>query len=457
MRSHRSTRHRTGSIAGWLLRASLLTWAGCAAPVDRFGDDVLADELRTTTGFGIRVGDDADTLPPDVDLEDGVDESEAIAIALWNNQAFREALEQLGLRRADLAVAGLIQNPMLSMFFPIGPKQLEFTVFFPIESLLLRPGRIEAAEFDCERVSRQLMQGGVDLIRDVHRGFVDLWIARRSAELARSSAAARKQTEQLLEIRVREGEAAPLEFERARVARTDGDRAVIRADADVSLATARLKALLGFAPEDPGVAFGPATARLDDVTLLRPSANWTTEAAFAARPDLRAAELAVEFECSRAGIAGWQWLHIAPLLDANGQGKDGFEIGPGLQANIPLFDQGDAQEMQAEARVRAAVAGVATVRQRIALEVAEARAAFDLAAADVRALRDHVLPAARAASEHAAAAVELGDAEPTIALDAELRLIDVQQQEALAVSQLRRARADLERSCGYPPATEAGS
>ncbi len=452
--------HRKPSIrpvAQVLSRITLLTLMGCATTVDRYGDDVLADQLRATTGFGIRVGDDEDPLPPDIDLADGVEESEAIAIALWNNQTFREALSQLGLRRADLAVAGLIQNPMLSLFFPLGPKQLEFTVFFPIESLLLRPARIEAAEFDCDRVSRQLMQGGIDLIRDVHRGFVDLWVARRTAELARSSAAARAQTERLLEIRVREGEAAPLDLEGARVARTDGDRAVVRADADVALATVRLRALLGFAPDDPDVAFGPAADRLDDDTLLRPSATWTTEAAFAARPDLRAAELAVEFECSRAGIAGWQWLRIAPVLDANGQGKDGFEMGPGLRADIPLFDQGDAQEMQAQARVRAAIAGVATVRQRIALEVAEARTAFDLAVADVRALREHVLPAARAASEHAATAVELGDAEPTIALEARLRLVDVQQQEALAVSRLRRARADLERSCGYPPATEAGS
>ena len=427
--------------------------ACCATPDDRFDRDALADRMRETTGLGIRTADDAAPLPPGVDVADGVDEDEAVAIALWNNAAFREAIEQLGLRRADLAVAGLIQNPMLSLFFPLGPKQLEFTLRFPVESLLLRPARIEAAEFDCERVSRQLVQGGIDLIRDVRRGFVDLWIARRTEELARASAAARSRAEALLEVRVHEGESAPLELDNARVARADGDRAIDRARADAALASARLRALLGFAPDDASVTFRPAGHHAEADDLLEPAATWTAETAFLARPDLRAAEYAVGIESANARIAGWEWLRIAPLADANAQGRKGFEIGPGFVADIPLFDHGDARAMQADARVRAAAAAVETVRQRIALEVAEATAAFDVAAGDLVTLRERVLPAAEAARDHATAAVDLGDAEPTIALDAELRWIDARQQEAIAVAQVRRARAELQRSCGHPPET----
>src|SRR5262245_39195648 len=108
-----------------LLIAGLL--AGCAADASRYDRALVSREVESRTGFdlgpGGRPGESA--LPPGVDPGDGLEEDEAVEIALWNNAPFQEALAQLGFARADLVEAGLLRNPVLSLLFPIGPKQLE--------------------------------------------------------------------------------------------------------------------------------------------------------------------------------------------------------------------------------------------------------------------------------------------------------------------------------------------
>ena len=434
-----------------LLLMTAFSVIGCQAADSQFDRDRVSEELRSRTGFGVRPGEGQGPLPASVDTSDGITEDEAVAIALWSNPAFNEAIAQLGLRRADLAVAGLVQNPMLSMFFPLGPKQLEFALLFPVEALLLRPSRVAAAELDCERVARELVQGGMDVIRDVRSGFVQLWLARRAESLARKVADNRRRVEAVLAARVDAGETAPLDLDRAELARAEADRAVARASAEVSLATIHLRALMGVDPGDDAMTFAGAEPRLEVVRLLQHEDVWTSEVAAAARPDIRAAELAVEQARIQAGVAGWQWLRVSPLLDANARGRDGFEAGPGLTADLPVFDRGGEREQQAQARVAIAAAALHTLRQRVALEVARARVSFDIAVADLRALRERVLPAAVAAQEHARLAVELGDAGPLTELDTESRVLEARQQEARALADVRLARAELARCCGHPP------
>lgn len=76
-------------------------------------------------------------------------------------------LAELGVAKADLVEAGLIRNPVFSILFPLGPKQLEFTLTWPIEALWQRPRRVAAAQLDVARAAERLVQGGLDLVRDV--------------------------------------------------------------------------------------------------------------------------------------------------------------------------------------------------------------------------------------------------------------------------------------------------
>src|SRR5262245_21113423 len=120
----------------------LFALAGCAGNADKYDRSLVSAGLEERTGRGLGPGTGG--VPADVTLDDGLTEREAVAVALWNNPAFQEALADLQIQRAELVQAGLLSNPVLSVLFPLGPKQLEFAAKMPLEALWLRPGRVAA-------------------------------------------------------------------------------------------------------------------------------------------------------------------------------------------------------------------------------------------------------------------------------------------------------------------------
>lgn len=124
---------------------ALVAWlaaAGCATHLP----PETPSNLAQRTGVPERPPDAEGTaIPPGVVVDDGLTQEEAVAIALWNNPDFQLQLADLGFARADLLEAGLLQNPVLSLLFPLGPKQLEFTLKWPIEVLWERPRRVASA------------------------------------------------------------------------------------------------------------------------------------------------------------------------------------------------------------------------------------------------------------------------------------------------------------------------
>ena len=140
---------------GIIAAALLFSASGCAtkAPV------VTPADVVTRTGVPPRPADAQGTaIPPGVVIEDGLTQDEAVAIALWNNPDFQVQLANLGFARADLLDAGLLPNPVLSLLFPIGPKQLEWTLRWPIEVLWQRPRRVRAAGLSADSVAAGLEQ-----------------------------------------------------------------------------------------------------------------------------------------------------------------------------------------------------------------------------------------------------------------------------------------------------------
>src|SRR5262245_34195771 len=114
-----------GTVHGLARVLALSILTGCIPASQYVQRSHLSGELQDRTGYGLRADASFSTnqLPPGVTLSDGVTESEAVALALWNNPLFQENLSKLGLVRSDLAQAGLLANPTFSILFPLGPKQ----------------------------------------------------------------------------------------------------------------------------------------------------------------------------------------------------------------------------------------------------------------------------------------------------------------------------------------------
>lgn len=340
-----------------------LCLAGCAT-----GRSVTIEPSSVSAGLADRVGVDtrgwitspSQGLPPGVAIQDGLSIEEAVGLALWHNPAFLVTLADLGVARADLVEARLLRNPILSLLFPLGPKQLEATLTWPVDALIHRPRRVAAASLDLESVAARLVADGLGLVASVKRSYIEMAAAERRATLMHDASDVAAKVRAIGEARFKSGDISDLDARATRSEALIAEAAARSAAHDRDLAAIRLRALIGLAPE--------TDVRVRPVMDLALSAFGDIDAlmkeAMAARPDVRAAELALEAAGARAGLARAQIWTMTAILDANGAGREGFEIGPGLSGELPILSQNQGNRARAAAQLEKATRQYAAVPPR---------------------------------------------------------------------------------------------
>lgn len=419
-----------------------------------------ATELEQRTNHGPAPRGTAHfTLPPGVALADGMSEDEAVACALWNNAQLHADLAVLGLARADLLEAGLLRNPILQIVLPIGPyRQFESLLNFPFEVFWQRRKRVAAANEELQRIAVSLEQNALNLMRDVRLAYTDWLLAQARARLATEALEVRSQTVRLTNVRLRAGDVSEIEATAARLDESLATEQAGRLPREVKAARDRLRLLIGM-NEPPEFTFAEAPspfASANVVTVANTEAasspaaslDELLNAAFAARPDLRAAELAIESATKRA-----QWEHsrivtLAGLLNIKqGEGL-GFSPRPGLLAELPIFNRNQGGLARADAEVARAAWQFLATRQRIAGEVQEAFNQLEQARMTLAYWRTQTMPLATENARLAERAFTKGDQSYLFVLDAARRVVEVRQREVELQADAQRAKAQLERSLG---------
>lgn len=403
----------------------LLLWlAGCATPTDDRREKIN-ERLHANAA---------------VNIEDGIDQDEAVSLALSNNPAFQDVLVDLGFTHADLIQAGLLTNPSFSILFPWGPKQLEFTATFPLEAVWLRPRRVAIARLQADRAAETLVQQGLNLIRDVKVAYTDLMLARERARLADEALKVRRRIQDLSESRLRAGDLSELEAATARIDALRAHEESQRARYDTRIVEQRLRVLTGakegeFRPKDETMTVDTARDELE-------------RRALAARPDLRAAELGIEAAGKRIGLAKAEVFAISGILDANRTDNNGIEMGPGAQLPIPIFNRNQAGIARAKAEVERASWNYLAVKDRIVLEVRDAYTRLAQAREALADWEQKILPPLEATTQQAERAFELGNVSLLLVYENTRQLLTARVRHAEIEADLRRAHAELERSVG---------
>lgn len=444
--------HRSNLSMGVVV-ASLVLGASCAT--SPFTRQRLADELAHRTSHTLRPESQhlvATTqpeawsrLPPEVRLDDGLTEDEAVGISLWNNPAFLSDLATLDISRADLVTAGMIRNPIFTMLLPLGPKQLELTALIPIEELWQRPRRVTAAQSEVERVATSLVQTGLDLVRDTRLAFIELTLAKRRESVSEQMLTVRREIARIAYARLHSGDISQME---AQVTSLD----VANAEAEQT----QLARATAQARENLWLRLGLGQQQLTTEVIASPLASASSESlaasmqrATAHRPDVRAAELAIEVAAARHG---WEKSRIfnavSAVADANGQGVNGFEVGPGLQLELPIFNQNQGGIARAQAELERVVWRYLSVRQQVEGEVRAARLDHEAAQKALQTLNEVVLADAEENISRTRRAFAAGDVSYLAVLDASRQLFDVLMREASLEATLRRSTAQLDRSTG---------
>jgi cobalt-zinc-cadmium efflux system outer membrane protein len=427
------------------LLAVLLAASGCAVRTETPDVADLAARIERRTGAMPRGGTTSpDPLPPGVAIDDGVTLTEAVAIALWNNAEFQASVIELGFARADLVDAGLLRNPVLSLLFPVGPKQLEATLKWPIEALWERPRRIAAAGLAVDRVAASLEARGLDLAAATKVAYAELAFAIDRLRLTEDASVQRERVAGLTDARLRAGDISELEARTARIEAARAQQDAARARLDVAVRSSELRQLLGLALDARPIRLAdaaPPAASCGTIEAMR-------EEAFASRPDVRAAEIAVEEAGRRLGWERGRIMALTAMLDANGQGAEGFEMGPGIEIGAPIFDRNQGGRARAAAAMERASHSYAAIRERVATELQTAVAQLEYARQAQALWRDSVVLPSEQQVQAAERAYVEGDVSLLFVLDTTRRLTDARLRAREAQADVDRGMARLERAIG---------
>ncbi|MEO5739842.1 MAG: TolC family protein [Vicinamibacterales bacterium] len=431
-----------------MLAASIAPLILCACATTGQGPDrgALDAAIRARATSGIPVdGTAVAAMPADVSLDDGLTSQEAVSIALWNSPSFQATLTDLGFARADLVEAGLLRNPVFSLLFPVGPKQLEWTLQVPFDAIWQRPRRIAAARLNLQAVGERLVWDALTLVAQTRTAHADALIADRRLQLTIENADLVQRLSAITEARLRAGDISELE---ARSARSDAARTLVvrrAVEHDRNLARLTLAAILGLdAVADQvrpvaGPLIDPAACGTDAARL---------EDALASRPDVRAAEIGIEAAAQRARWERSRVLTLMGMLDFNAKGSQGAELGPGVNLDVPIFSRNQGAVGRADVEVERMSRMYAAARSQVVADVRSAGVRVEQAEEAIAAWRDEIVPSLETEQRQAESAYKAGEIPLFTLLDVSRRLVDGRTRLLDAEADLRRATIALERSIG---------
>ncbi|MCA9167937.1 MAG: TolC family protein [Planctomycetales bacterium] len=431
--------------------SSLLVLAvGCAEHAISCRPDPVRPAVALRSGQEISVASSCGqfVVPPCVNLEDGITEDEAIALALANNSTFQSLLTTLTMAEGDAIQAGLLTNPNLGTFFQVGVKQWEWTLYAPIEAYLLRPERERIANSDYQRIAHSLIQSGLTLVRDVRVAHTDLALAQQQLELASEAREIRQGIADLTGRRFERGEISDLESMTAKVDAATAHANIVALEQNVQVARNRLDNLLGMPYASQSTVAVPSNEWQSDAESFT-NVDILIDEALRVRPDMCAANWAVTTAAHRAHLARRLFWRIDGVADANQKGEKGYEVGPGLRFDIPIFNRNQGGRLRSVAEWEQACRNRDVVRDQIVQEVRTAAAQVSLTNQNLDILNQDVVPVLDEALSIAKKGYEGGGAPYLLVLQATTQYLDARGRVLDQLAGLRRARAELERAVGH--------
>ena len=415
---------------------------GCTSVGHAPGKRYVSMELQGRTGYSLAFGCERESLYPGfINLDQGLTETDAVAVALWNSPAYAELLTDLGLSRAEVIKAGEFQNPDFSILFPVALKQLEYTINVPFDTFLLRPSKIRLAELRANQVAHRLIQDGLNFVRDVRVAHSNLLAAQEHMQIAIDQEVLCERIFRIAEVRQRAGTASELDVKTAKIEKLKASERCQRAYYDVQIAQTHLRMFMGLGYSDVAIRVvgQPALPDVptDAVSLL--------DTALSSRPDIWAARCSVRTASKQAELAKWDFINVTGIVSGK---RNGADVGPGLAATVPIFHRNEGSKTLAVWELQRARKHLESLQETVTMEVRQAMIQCEQARNNWNRWNDEIIPESKEAvviSERAYSAG--GDYLLNILLNSQ-QLLDAEVQRSQTANEMRCAIAELERSVG---------
>ena len=422
----------------------ILILFGCI-PKSAFNEEYISGKIQDRTGYVMNpVTGDTIFTPPGVLIEDGLTVDESVSLALLNNQQLKVDFSALGFARADLIEAGVIPNPVFSLLFPLGPKQLEFSLSYYAEVIWQRPAKVSAAKLNTEKVAESLVNNGLALIRDVKINFAELTKLEEQVQILNETSELSREIEIIAGFRKDANDISELEETAFRINSSQAKEAALVAGKNMELQKTRFLMMIGLPTYSNDVRLIQDQVPVGEI----PEMDSLIKIALAYRPDMRAAEIEVEMAGEKLGWERSKIFNLTAILDANAQGTEGFEMGPGLALSIPIFNTNQGGRARAKTEMIRSADNYILVQQSITGEVRDSWFSYLASKENYNMLYADIVKAAELAADRAESAYLLEEISYLEYLDFRRQFLDARIRLSESDAELRKSLANLYYSIG---------
>ncbi|MCC7307402.1 MAG: TolC family protein [Acidobacteria bacterium] len=392
---------------------------------------------------------------------DGVSISEIVKLAFETNSEIKIAQLEVDRAKARLTQAGLRPNPTLEVEQSSGrllgsPGDSEFStgISVPLELFGQRNRRIERARAEIVLKEAEIAIRRREIVSRIVSDYADALSAFREIKILDDIIDIDLQTVRFVQIRVNEGETAPLELS---LLQTEVERLRVQrqfVEGRLQTAITKLKYFAGVSYEQP------LRLREELPTATFPSLPPSTEVAIAvglkSRPEIRVAELEEQL-----GNAGLRLIRAEAKPEFSAFTKFSLSRSTidlptgsfpqdrdrnllfGITIGLPVFDRKQGAKAEAAIAIRQAQERRTFAEGVIKNEITIAFQQLETARKALIALETNVLPRSRENIETIRQVYRIGELKITDLLVEQRRLIDANRDVTETLTKKYKAEADL--------------
>ncbi|HKQ05620.1 MAG TPA: TolC family protein [Blastocatellia bacterium] len=403
-----------------------------------------------------------------VDPVQGASSSDLVRRALAANAELVATRLDIERGRARLQQAGLRPNPTFDFEQTTGrltgsPGERETSIGFalPLELSGKRQRRIDLARVELQAAEAEIADRERRLIAEVRAGYAEALAAVRELQITEELIDIDLQTSRVIEVRVNEGDSAPLEHNllRVEVERLRARRALI--EGRLQGALLKLKSISGVPPGEALRLREELAA--PDFSTPPDSVAAALDIALRTRPDLTLARLTEEAAQAGLRLARAQAAPDVTAFSKYTTNRSVFDDTPvgvlrdrdrllsfGVSISIPLFNRNQGAKAEAEVVIAQARHRREFTEQMVRAEVASAYGRYEAAQAAINTFRQGVLDRSAQNIKAIRGAYEVGAFRVTDLLAEQRRFVDSQREFTEALTEYYRALADLQSAMGVP-------
>lgn len=397
----------------------------------------------------------------------GVSSNDLVRRALNANTELAAARLEVERARGRLRQAGLRPNPTIDFeqttgrfTGSAGERETSIGFALPLEVSGQRRARVNLAQAELEAAEAEVADRERRLVSEVRASYAEVLAAIRELEITDTLTDLDQQTARVVEVRVTEGDSAPIELNllRSEVDRQKARRALVEGRLQASLL--RLKSLVGVGPAEPLRLAENLGAQ---ILPEPPSVEAAVDIALRTRPDLRLARLTEEVAQAGLRLARAQGRPDVTAFSRYTKGNAVFDDTPvgvlrdkdrlltfGVSISIPLFNRNQGAKAEAEASIAQARKRREFAEAIVRSEVAAAFARYEAAKRSLAIFEQGVLDRSAQNIRSVRGAYEIGAFRITDLLVEQRRFIDLQREFIEALAERYRALAELQAAMGIP-------